>query len=71
MLMTEADYCDAMRAIADGEDVTCKSWSMPLLSSDRPTISLKVPSAGKWRIVYQTADADYVTAKVTGAKKPA
>ncbi len=64
LLMTEADYVDAMRSVAAGGRLTGKSIAMPILSTDRPTVTLKMPSAGNWRIVYQTADADSVTAEI-------
>jgi hypothetical protein len=64
LLMTEADYLDAMRAIRSGGRMAGKSTAMPLLSSDRPTIILALPNAGEWRIVYQKDDAESLTAEV-------
>ncbi|MDB5347084.1 MAG: hypothetical protein JWP89_5461 [Schlesneria sp.] len=64
LLMTEADYLDAMRSIRSGGRMTGRSTAMPLLSSDRPTITLALPNAGQWRIVYQKNDADTLIAEV-------
>lgn len=63
LLMTEADYQLAMKS----GRAASYSRAMPILSSEVPTIRLKMPAAGKWRIVYRSADANVVTADVIRA----
>lgn len=60
LLMTEADY---LLAVKSGRS-TSYSRAMPILSKDVPTIRLKMPTPGKWRIVYRAADANVVTVDV-------
>lgn len=60
LLMTEADCFLAMKS---GRS-TSYSRAMPILSTEAPTIRLKMPTAGKWRIVYRPADANVVTVNV-------
>jgi len=60
LLMTEADYLLAMKS----GSATSYSRAMPILSSEAPTVRLKMPTAGNWRIVYRSGDADVVTVEV-------
>lgn len=60
LLMTETDYGLAMTS----GSATSYSRAMPILSSEAPVVRLKMPTAGKWRIVYRTADADLVTVDI-------
>ena len=60
LLMTETDYFQALKS----GSATSYSRAMPILSSESPTIRLKMPAAGKWRIVYRPDDADVVTVDV-------
>jgi hypothetical protein len=67
LLMSEVDYQAAMQSRAEGGRMTGRSTAMPILSADRPSVTLNVPGPGKWRIVYQTSDADSVTVQVVPA----
>ncbi len=63
LVVTEADYAQAMAAIASDGNGLFEAMAMPLLSRERPTLTLSTPSPGQWRIVYRTDDAN-VTATV-------
>lgn len=60
-LMTEADY---LQASSRSGRFTAQSQAMPILSLERPTITLTMLCPGKWRIVYQTVDTDSVTVAI-------
>lgn len=66
LLVTEADYLLALASIEVGGRKVFESMAMPILSRDEPTLALSPPGPGKWRVVYQTADAN-VTADVIAA----
>ncbi|MBC7821176.1 MAG: hypothetical protein IAG10_30175 [Planctomycetaceae bacterium] len=63
LLMSEADY---LLAVKRGRcSSSSGSQAMPILSSAVPSIRLKMPSPGQWRIVYETEHADSMTVEVS------
>jgi hypothetical protein len=61
LLVSEEDY---QRVMTDGGSMNFNEGAMPLLTIEKPASLLKPPSAGQWRIVYQTEDAILVSAAV-------
>ena len=62
LLISEADYQLAMRL---GRSGSSRTQAMPILSSAMPSIKLKMPSPGNWRIVYETDHAVSMTVDVS------
>lgn len=59
LLMSENDHT---RMIVEGANIDFESEAMPLLSVATPKTVIRPPTAGRWRIVYQTGDAESIVA---------